>query len=43
MLNTMDYQNNWPEDNNIRSGMLFYFKVIQENNLIKAGTISVLE
>ncbi|AUC15303.1 hypothetical protein BTO06_09190 [Tenacibaculum sp. SZ-18] len=43
VLNTTDYQNNWPEDNNLRDGMLFYFKVIRENNLIKAGTISILQ
>lgn len=43
VLNTKDYQNNWPEDNNLKDGMLFYFKVIKENTLIKAGTISVLK
>lgn len=43
VVNTTDYQNNWPEDNNIKAGMLFYFKVIKEDVLIKAGTISVLE
>ena len=43
ILNTVDYQNNWPEDDNIKGGMLFYFKVIKENSLIKAGTISVLD
>ena len=43
VLNTNDYQNNWPENNNLKDGMLFYFKVIRENNLIKAGTISILQ
>lgn len=43
VLNTTDYQNNWPLDNNLKDGMLFYFKVIRENTLIKAGTISVLQ
>lgn len=44
VLNASDYQNNWPEDiSNIKGGMLFYYKIIQENTLIKAGTISVLE
>ena len=44
VLNTVDYQNNWPEDiSDFRGGMLFYFKIIKENALIKAGTISVLE
>lgn len=43
LVNTTDYQNNWPEDNNIKAGMLFYFKVVKEDVLIKAGTISVLE
>ncbi|MDY0779734.1 gliding motility-associated C-terminal domain-containing protein [Tenacibaculum sp. IB213877] len=44
ILNTVDYQNDWPLDNNIKDGMLFYFKVIKDdNNLIKAGTISVLK
>lgn len=43
VLNTFDYQNDWPVNNNLRSGLIFYFKVIQEENLIKAGTISVLE
>lgn len=43
ILNTTDYQNNWPEDNNLRDGMLFYFKVIKDDALVKAGTISVLQ
>lgn len=43
VLNTTDYQNNWPIDNNLRDGMLFYFRVIKDNNLIKAGTISILQ
>lgn len=43
LLNTTDYQNNWPEDNNLKDGMLFYFKVIKEDTLVKAGTISVLK
>lgn len=43
VLNTKDYQNNWPESNNLKDGMLFYFKVIKEDTLIKAGTISVLK
>ncbi|WP_299713200.1 gliding motility-associated C-terminal domain-containing protein [uncultured Tenacibaculum sp.] len=43
VLNTTDYQNNWPMDNNFKDGMLFYFRVIRENNLIKAGTISILQ
>lgn len=43
VLNTTDYQNNWPQNNNIKDGMLFYFKVIKKNSLVKAGTISVLE
>ncbi|CAL2092422.1 gliding motility-associated C-terminal domain-containing protein [Tenacibaculum sp. 190524A05c] len=43
VLNTNDYQNNWPVDNNLKDGMLFYFKVIRDNSLIKAGTISVLQ
>ncbi|MFY7672236.1 gliding motility-associated C-terminal domain-containing protein [Tenacibaculum sp. MEBiC06402] len=43
VLNTTDYQNNWPEDNNLKDGMLFYFKVIKDNSLVKAGTISVLQ
>ncbi len=43
VLNTTDYQNNWPVDNNLKDGMLFYFKVIKSDNLIKAGTISILQ
>ncbi len=43
VLNTTDYQNNWPVDNNLKDGMLFYFRVIQDDNLIKAGTISILQ
>lgn len=43
VLNTTDYQNNWPVNNNLKDGMLFYFRVIQDNNLIKAGTISILQ
>ncbi|TYP97072.1 CHU domain-containing protein [Tenacibaculum adriaticum] len=43
VLNTTDYQNNWPEDNNLKDGAIFYFKVIKDNSLVKAGTISVLE
>ncbi len=43
VLNTTDYQNNWPVDNNLKDGMLFYFKIIKSDNLIKAGTISILQ
>ena len=44
VVNTTDYQNDWPQDNNLKDGMLFYFKVIKDdNNLIKAGTISILK
>ena len=44
VFNTSDYQNNWPEDvSDIRGGMVFYYKIIRENSLIKAGTISVLD
>ena len=43
ILNTTDYQNNWPEDNNIKDGSIFYFKVIKNELLIKAGTISILQ
>ncbi len=43
VLNTTDYQNNWPLDNNLKDGMLFYFKLIKDSNLVKAGTISVLQ
>jgi len=43
ILNTMDYQNNWPEENNLKDGMLFYYKVLKDNNLVKAGTISILQ
>ncbi|CAM1340522.1 Putative adhesin precursor SprC [Tenacibaculum amylolyticum] len=43
VLNTTDYQNDWPVNNNLRDGMLFYFKVIKDNSLVKAGTISILQ
>ncbi|MFD0994095.1 T9SS type B sorting domain-containing protein [Tenacibaculum geojense] len=44
VVNTTDYQNDWPQDNNLKDGMLFYFKVIKDNNnIIKAGTISILK
>ncbi|TCI85250.1 gliding motility-associated C-terminal domain-containing protein [Tenacibaculum sp. M341] len=43
VLNTNDYQNDWPLENNLKEGMLFYFKVIKNENLVKAGTISILQ
>ena len=44
VFSTEDYQNNWPEDvNGLRGGMIFYYKILKENTLIKAGTISVLD
>ncbi len=43
VFNIIDYQNDWPNDTTVKPGMLFYFKVIKEDVLIKAGTISVLE
>ncbi|TCI85247.1 gliding motility-associated C-terminal domain-containing protein [Tenacibaculum sp. M341] len=42
VLNTTDYQNDWPLDNNLKDGMLFYFRVIKNEDLVKAGTISIL-
>ncbi|SNR16330.1 T9SS type B sorting domain-containing protein [Tenacibaculum jejuense] len=43
VLNTTDYQNDWPVNNNLKDGMLFYFRVIRDNNIIKSGTISILQ
>lgn len=43
VLNTTDYQNDWPKDDNVRGGMLFYFKVIRGETLVKAGTLSILK
>ncbi len=43
VLNTTNYQNDWSINNNLKDGMLFYFKIIKDNNLIKAGTISILQ
>jgi len=44
ILNTNQYQNNWPEDiNDVGDGVVFYYKIIEDNSLIIAGTISVLK
>jgi len=44
IYNTTDYQNDWPIDlSQVRGGMIFYYKILNEETLIKAGTISVLE
>lgn len=42
ILKTTEYQNNWPLED-LGSQQIFYYKIIREDTLIKAGTISVLE
>ncbi|CAL2101212.1 Putative adhesin precursor SprC [Tenacibaculum sp. 190130A14a] len=42
VFKTTDYQNNWPVEN-LGIQKVFYYKIIREDVLIKAGTISVLD
>ncbi|KAB1153140.1 hypothetical protein F7018_17490 [Tenacibaculum aiptasiae] len=42
ILNTTDYQNNWPTES-LGNQRVFYYKIIRDDILIKAGTISVLD
>ncbi|CAM1333535.1 gliding motility-associated C-terminal domain-containing protein [Tenacibaculum aestuariivivum] len=42
ILNRADYQNDWPIES-LGNQKIFYYKIIKENVLIKAGTISVLD
>ncbi|MCF2876340.1 MULTISPECIES: gliding motility-associated C-terminal domain-containing protein [unclassified Tenacibaculum] len=42
ILNTTDYQNNWPTES-LGNQRVFYYKIIRDDVLIKAGTISVLD
>ncbi|WBX77937.1 gliding motility-associated C-terminal domain-containing protein [Tenacibaculum ovolyticum] len=41
ILNTTDYKNDWPLEN-VGSQRVFYYKIIRDEKIIKAGTISVL-
>ena len=41
VFKTTDYKNNWPTES-LGNQKVFYYKIIRENKLIKAGTISVL-
>ena len=42
ILNTTDYKNDWPLES-LGNQKIFYYKIIKEDVLIKAGTISVLD
>ncbi|WP_299109767.1 gliding motility-associated C-terminal domain-containing protein [uncultured Tenacibaculum sp.] len=42
VFKTTDYQNNWPQEN-LGNQKVFYYKIIREDVLVKAGTISVLD
>ncbi|MCD8422670.1 gliding motility-associated C-terminal domain-containing protein [Tenacibaculum finnmarkense] len=42
IFKTNDYQNDWPFES-LGNQRVFYYKIIKENILIKAGTISVLD
>lgn len=42
ILNTTDYKNDWPTEN-LGNQKIFYYKIIKDDTMIKAGTISVLE
>jgi len=41
ILNTTDYKNDWPIES-VGSQRTFYYKIIRDEKIIKAGTISVL-
>ncbi len=42
ILKTTDYKNDWPTDE-LGNQKIFYYKIIKDDRLIKAGTISVLD
>lgn len=42
VFKTTDYQNDWPQEN-LGNQKVFYYKIIREDVLVKAGTISVLD
>ncbi|CAM1367686.1 Gliding motility-associated C-terminal domain-containing protein [Tenacibaculum sediminilitoris] len=42
ILKTTDYKNDWPMES-IGSQKIFYYKIIKDDKLIKAGTISVID
>ncbi len=42
ILNTSDYQNDWPKDKDALKNAFFYFRVLKKDAIIKSGTISVL-
>ncbi|WP_299161526.1 gliding motility-associated C-terminal domain-containing protein [uncultured Tenacibaculum sp.] len=42
ILNTTDYQNDWPTES-LGNQRVFYYKIIKDDVLFKAGTISVLD
>lgn len=42
ILKVTDYKNDWPADN-LGNQKIFYYKIIKDDVLIKAGTISILD
>ncbi|WP_428742793.1 gliding motility-associated C-terminal domain-containing protein [Tenacibaculum sp.] len=42
ILNTTDYKNDWPMES-LGNQKIFYYKIIKDDKLMKAGTISVLD
>ncbi|WBX70261.1 T9SS type B sorting domain-containing protein [Tenacibaculum retecalamus] len=42
ILKVTDYKNDWPADN-LGNQKVFYYKIIKDDALIKAGTISILD
>lgn len=43
IFSKLNYQNDWPEANSVKAGMLYYFRILVEGNIKKSGTISILE
>lgn len=43
VLATTNYQNDWPKKENVKGGMLFYYRIIKDEKVVLSGTISVLE
>ncbi|WP_233901589.1 T9SS type B sorting domain-containing protein, partial [Tenacibaculum piscium] len=41
IVKTTDYKNDWPLED-LGNQVIFYYKIIRDNQIIKAGTISVL-
>lgn len=42
LVNITDYKNDWPLEGDLNNQRIFYYKIIRDEKIIKAGTISVL-